>query len=833
MPPTAQKTLPGLRASRALFAAGLLLAVSVHPAAATAPPFEAPGRALDVGGPAKGVGIADLDGDGRRDVVTYKDEVEVQFGVPNGGLGPVSSITLDGVPIFGLLADLDGDTRPEIVTGHNGTSGPFTPEMLHVWRCRPDRTLEHVVQLDPDPSRRFGGLAAGDFDDDGDLDLAADQSDGVLVLRNDGAWTFGRVLLAVGPGSSTSSLLRTLVAADFDGDGGTDLGRTDGLGGRVILFTGPGLAYMTRTTEAGAIHGRAIGAADLDGDGRDEMLISPATGDAILIWESTPTALVARGTIVTGGDLRCVGGGDMDGDGLDDVVAGDASGRELLWYRSLGGFTYGSRLARAAGGVPTELTWSDIDGDGRVDPVVASSSGLAVVAYPSGPALAADVGDVATGAQPAALRVGNFDGDGHRDFAVLAPGSSVLSVHQGEPGDSTWSRTDLPIDGAARDLQVVDVDGDGTSDVVTLHGTNPPLAVVRRGDGAGGFDPPLVLPVPGGSSAVRAADLDLDGNLDLLVVSANLGLARPYRGDGNAGFVAAPDVAVSVGTTDVLLHDVTQDGRPDLVLLQAANSAFTVRPGAGAGIDFAAASPRAVPGGLSGLEILDADGNGVLDLAFARSDSDGPALVLGLGGGDFGPVLDIAAGPSPGGIRAGSIDGDAHMDLVVLGAVSATTGTAGCVHALHGRGDGTFEPAVAYLTGLGPGDLALADVTADGRPDVLVSQRVTSTVRILINRSLGTVGVEPAPLAIGPRLRVVATPGRGPFGLEFAGRPHVPVHVRVFTVAGRPVGATRVATPGPDGRVGLTLPRAGRAGIYLVRAEQGGRSTVARAVELD
>lgn len=64
-----------------------------------------------------------------------------------------------------------------------------------------------------------------------------------------------------------------------------------------------------------------------------------------------------------------------------------------------------------------------------------------------------------------------------------------------------------------------------------------------------------------------------------------------------------------------------------------------------------------------------------------------------------------------------------------------TANNAGTVSVLIGDGDGTFHPAQNYYAGLSPCSVAIADLNGDGRPDLIVGDRVGDTVNVLLNIS--------------------------------------------------------------------------------------------------
>ncbi len=157
----------------------------------------------------------------------------------------------------------------------------------------------------------------------------------------------------------------------------------------------------------------------------------------------------------------------------------------------------------------------------------------------------------------------------------------------------------------------------------------------------------------------------------------------------------------------------------------------------------------------------DFDGDGRGDLATANFGVEGSASVLlGNGDGTFKAKVDYPVNPSPVTVAVGDFNRDGRPDLAVTSTANAdgTDGNAGrLVSVLLGRGDGTFAPRVDYPTGLAPFGVAVADLNADGNPDMAVTNRGANTVSVLLGRGDGTfaaksdynTGGGPQPIVVG------------------------------------------------------------------------------------
>jgi FG-GAP-like repeat len=200
------------------------------------------------------------------------------------------------------VADFNGDGRPDFATS-SALTGNRTIFYLHQedgsWKSLP------IVELRQQAT--FRGVAAGDFDRDGRMDLAVGYSSNelgvartgidVLFSRPDGSWE--RRLLGV---EENRNGIWALTAGDLDHDGALDLAGITGAGG-TWLFLGDGKGGFTReqSPELGGdigCTGYHAALADLDGDGAAELIAGYAGEGTV-----SPMGTVID-TCKSGGSLR-------------------------------------------------------------------------------------------------------------------------------------------------------------------------------------------------------------------------------------------------------------------------------------------------------------------------------------------------------------------------------------------------------------------------------------------------------------------------------------------------------------------------------------------------
>lgn len=247
-----------------------------------------------------------------------------------------------------------------------------------------------------------GGIAAGDFDNDGLTDLAAlgEFSKSVTIFHNTGgAFTTSTFTVPtnfdmIDP-TSGADFLSSLVAGDFNGDGKMDLVYQDSCSGSCpvseqayYLLTNTGNGFTATLTNIGSTGANELHVADLDGDGRADFFFAfhgchtPCFGVDAAFSNGDGTfqsASVFNGDNGVGGDPLDVIAGDFNNDGIMDIVAAvspnDATinpGMDI--YSGKGGRAFAAAThfdsPHGANGTPFRVAAGFINHDGQKDIVM-------------------------------------------------------------------------------------------------------------------------------------------------------------------------------------------------------------------------------------------------------------------------------------------------------------------------------------------------------------------------------------------------------------------------------------------------------------------------------
>ena len=358
--------------------------------------------------------------------------------------------------------------------------------------------------------------------------------------------------------------------------------------------------------------------------------------------------------------------GDIDGDGKADMVVCmydtilGTPGRKAVVniYRNTGApgtvaYDTAVRIPISNGSFQVKL--ADLDGDGKLDVIVASSGSGRVGFIRNTSAVgtitfalytASNTRTFTSGAREVA--VADFDGDGRLDIAGAVPNESQVEIFYNRmnsvPSASFPSnafstvRVDIPVASGCVGICAGDMDGDGKTDIVTANAGDGSITILRN-----------------------ISDIDT--------------------------FIFEPGVNFTAGTTtaSVRLLDVNNDGRPDVVASNFGSDNLTIfqnnisgtplsGTSMGTGINFSSGAGS----GPSTLDVGDIDGDGKTDIAVALGNGNAVAVFKNaysggpIAAGTFSAptILSTGTTSNTAGVTIGDLDGDTKPDIV-----SANIGT--------------------------------------------------------------------------------------------------------------------------------------------------------------
>ena len=578
-----------------------------------------------VNGSPVSLATADINKDGKLDVIAGGNGISVLPGIGNGTFqaainsatdlllgvavaeGACSETIVCAVPL--LVGDFDGDGKLDVAsaTSASTTTAGVTTYVISVTLFLGDSTGNFTAQVLTYPYVPF---ATGDLNGDGRPDLitgsvtpARTEQGSVATTIYPGSYTGGQVLLNNGDQTFTTSQNlgppvssgQTVTLADLNGDQKLDLVMSAGALIYVLNGNGDGTVGIELPTYALAMTGNISGftAADFTGDSNIDLGagILVTSGSSVnlqfglLVNNGTsflpaPASPIQTNANASGASLVA---GDFNGDARMDLATQTGPGI----YVELGNGDGTFQPATLWGtGLYGPIATGDFNNDGKLDIIGISSSGFSVAVLLGrgdgsfGSPLISSPLNSAVGFSD--LAVADYNGDGNLDVAALVndslDGDVGITLFFGN-GDGTFTLGPFYFVGGGRYTSATgralgDVNRDGFPDFVfsiynymEFRGS----LVVLVGNADGSFDYGGGTSIWGtvsweGGNPAAIADFDLDGNADLVSLGGAENDISFSKGNGDATFDAPEHFFVDFPASALAVADFDGNGSPDVAV---------------------------------------------------------------------------------------------------------------------------------------------------------------------------------------------------------------------------------------------------------------------------
>ncbi len=532
-------------------------------------------------GTVAGAAVEDIDGDLDLDFVGFIPNTNTVVIARNDGTGVFTTTTFaaGGVVNGVALGQLTGSALPDLVTtlGFDGNAEQYTNMGGGVF------AIEDTFPAGDRPSH----AVIADLDGDADNDLAVSYAitgnpnrDNVRVFRNEAG------VLTQYSSAMTARFSRFVVAADNDDDNDNDL-LVFALNGTITALDNDGAGNFpggpSRLEVANAF---AVVARDLDGDLDTDLAVARTTGFVDIYRYDPPNYSLIDSEAVGGQPVALHAVLLNDDSTIDLVTANNDDGTISVLFGNPDG-TFQPAVTIPVDVEVTFVTSADFDQDMDMDIAVTypgifeSGAGGGCNCYMGGGAVYVFKNDgmgglslfetIPTGDGTFGVAAADLDNDLFPEIVVANRDQSDVRIHFNN-GDATFTSTSSFLFGpGAISVELADFDGNGTTDIAAgrfeLNELTDESVLVLLNDGSANFTPSGPFPASAGTVDLVSADLDDDGDRDLVFGGIFSGDASvlPNLGDGTFG----PPINNHIGDGAIrtAIADRTGNGTLDLLVV--------------------------------------------------------------------------------------------------------------------------------------------------------------------------------------------------------------------------------------------------------------------------
>ncbi len=698
------------------------------------------------------------------------------------------------------LADVDGDGKTDLIV----TASASARVSIHRNTSTNTGVVSYAANVDFTTGNGPCSVTAADIDGDGLVDLAVTNqtSNTVSVLRNTSSGS-GSINFAAKIDFVTATEPVFVTANDLDKDGKTDLAIANFSSNSISVLrnisTGVGsINFSTKADYTTGTNPYSVVIGDLDVDGKQDLTAANYGSNSISVLRNTTSSgilsFTAKTDFTTGSNPITLAVGDLDSDGKLDLAVTNRSSNSVSLFRNtstgVGSINFAGRYDVAAASGPWFVAIGDLNGDAKPDLAVANQSAASASIIQNTSTLGnitfASKIDLTNTGSTYGVAIGDLDGDNEPDLVVPSYLGSSLNIFRNAQIPEITSITpskaavgaSVTISGSNFDLggnntsvffgttKATITNVSRNSLIVTVPAgaaTNQPVVVLSKGlmayssvpftvifNGTTNFDTNSFASksdVTTGTTpySIASGDVDGDGKIDLAVTNYGSNTVSVFRnnssGVGNISYAAKIDLATNSNPYKVAMGDLNGDGKIDLAVANYNSGNISVFKNTSSGsISFAAKADLATSTvGPLAVAINDFDKDGMADLAavsYNGSSTSRLSIFRNTGTPNvttisFGSVLNFSLDFGATSIDVGDLNADGLPDVVATNSLNNSVSVVKNISPSIGLID--FATAQSLTTASLPYSVNIGDLDGDLKGDLVVSNQASNSLSIFRN----------------------------------------------------------------------------------------------------
>lgn len=737
--------------------------------------------------------LADFNQDGKNDILISRGSSNSVSVLPNTSTGSTISFgstinfTATGNNHEGAaIADFDGDGKLDFVlTNSIGASS------ISVFRnITSGNTISFATRIDYSVDNSPYSVATGDLDGDGKPDLVIGNNGSNVISIYKNLSTPGNISFGVRTDITVGTNPYGVAIGDLNGDGKPDvIVTTQGTSSSLFVMKNnstAGTISLGPATPFGSMPGPFIVTiGDLNNDGKPDIAASSAGLNSVIVMQNTSTLadisfLSGQQNFFVSNYPVCVSIGDLNGDGLPDLITSNRSSNNiscLMNTSSAGSISFDNHVDYPVNADPFYVTVGDLNGDARPDIISANSASTDISILKN--IIGANVAPVINSFTPTSGTNGtvvtifgsNFNGTSDVKFGGIEASSFLV--------DSSTGITAIVGPGASGDVSVTTAYGTATLAGFTYNGPiitafTPTIGVTGTVINITGINFTGATAVMFGGTAASSFTVNSSTSISATVGAGSSGSVSVTTPTGVAalpGFSFGPPTitgfsplsgeigsVITISGTNfnpIFSNNTVFFGAVKASILTASSTQLSVIVPAGATYQpisvttnnltgfssvpfittFASTDPHITTNSFSivanygtgtypsNIIVNDLNGDGKPDVVAVNAVGNNISILKNMSSpGTFAFTrADFTTGINPKGIAIGDLNGDGRPDIVISNFNSGNASTISVFRNTSSGGAISFAPRQDYASGNGSLGIAIADMNADGKPDIIVT----------------------------------------------------------------------------------------------------------------